>query len=103
MTLIINDLIKQKLTSDEFNCVLKMMSHFIIIFRFVDDGEFMRLIKKLYILKYTNFEIMFDYFTHIKIFEERIIVTNVIFIFDKQTILNLFMTLLEHFQFLIKI
>ena len=59
------------------------MSHFIIIFRFVDDGEFMRLIKEFYIFKYINFEIMFDYFTHIKIFEKRIVITNVILIFDK--------------------
>ena len=53
------------------------------MFRFVDDDEFMRLIKKLYIFKYINFKIIFDYFIYIKIFEKRIIVINVIFTFNK--------------------
>ena len=83
MTFIISDLLKQKLTFDEFNCALKMMSHFITIFRPVDDDEFMRLIKELDTLKYTNFEIISDYLTHIKTFEKRIAVTNVILISDK--------------------
>ena len=59
------------------------MSHFKIIFRFVNDGEFMRFIKEIYIFKYINFEIMFDYFIYIKTFKKRIVVINVIFTSDK--------------------
>ena len=76
-----------------------MMFHFKIILRFIDDDEFMRFIKEFYILKYINFEIIFDYFIYIKILEKRIAVTNVIFTFYKQTILNLFINLFEHFYF----
>ena len=60
-----------------------MIFHFKTIFRFIDDDEFIHFIKELYIFKYTNFEIIFDYFTHIKTFEKRIIATNVIFTSDK--------------------
>ena len=63
----------------------------------------MRFIKTLYIIKYISFEIITDYFTHIKTLKKRIVFINVILIFDKQIILALFMSLFEHFQYLIKI
>ena len=63
----------------------------------------MRFTKEYYILKYDEFESMIEYLTHIKLFEERIIVTKVVFMFDKQTILCLAISLPDDLQYLIKI
>ena len=69
----------------------------------MSNGEFMRLIKEFYTLKYISFETIFEYLIYIKLLEERIAAINVILISDKQTILYLSMLLFEHLQYLIKI
>ncbi len=67
------------------------------------DGEFMRLTKELYTLKYTDFVSMTEYLTIVKTLQERIAATDVVLTPDKQTILALSMTLPEHLQYLTKI
>ncbi|CAD6588630.1 MAG: hypothetical protein ASARMPREDX12_003396 [Alectoria sarmentosa] len=103
MTPTIGAPVKQRLAADEFNCGFKMMSHLTDLYRPAGDEEFMRLIKQYYTVKYTNFESVTDFITHIMLLEEPIAATNVILTTDKQTILCLSMSLLDHLQYLTKI
>ena len=75
-----------------------MISHITALYRSIGDGEFMRLTKELYTLKYTDFETMFDYLTRVKLLEERITATNVVLTPDKQMILAFTMSLPSHLQ-----
>lgn len=103
MTPTISGPVKQRLAADEFNCGFKMMSHLTDLYRPTGDDEFMRLTKQYYTIKYSKFESVTDYITHIKLLEERIAATNVILTTDKQTILCLSMSLPDHLQYLTKI
>ena len=63
----------------------------------------MRLIKKYYTLKYTDFDTMTAYLTYIKQLEERITATNIVLTPNKQTILCLAISLPDDLQYLTKI
>ncbi|KAF6219168.1 hypothetical protein HO133_004993 [Letharia lupina] len=103
ITPIVSGSVKQRLIIDEFNCGFRMLSRLITLYRPTGNEEFMRLTKEFYTLKYTSFETISEYLTHIKLLEERIAATNVILIPDKQTILCLFISLPGHLQYLTKI
>ena len=103
MTPTISVYVKPRLNAEDFNCGFKMMTHVTELYRPQGDGEFMRLTKKYYILEYVKFKSVSEYLTYIKFLEERIQATNVILTPDKQTILCLSMSLLEHLQYLTKI
>ena len=60
-----------------------MMTYITDLYRPTGDGEFMRLTKEYYTLKYYKFETITDYITYIKSLEERILATNVILTPDK--------------------
>ena len=60
-----------------------MLARVTTLNRSTGDGEFMRLIKEYYTLRYTNFDTIIDYLTYIKLLEKRITITNVILISDK--------------------
>lgn len=72
------------------------MTHVTKLYRPQEDGEFMRLTKEYYTLKYVSFESVIAYLTYIKSLEERILATNVILTPNKQTILYLSMSLPEY-------
>ena len=93
MTPTISGLVKQRLTQDDFNCGLKMMTYITDLYRPTGDGEFIRLTKEYYTLKYHKFETVTDYITLIKSLEEHVHATNVILTPDKQTILWFAMSL----------
>ena len=63
----------------------------------------MRLTREYYSLRYEDFDLMTYYLTQIKSLEERIRGIKVILDDDKKTLLCLGMTLLERFQYFIKI
>ncbi len=103
MTPTISDPVKQRLATADFDCGLLMWTQLATRFRPTGDGEFMRLTKELYTLKYTDFVSMTEYLTIVKTLQERIAATDVVLTPDKQTILALSMTLPEHLQYLTKI
>lgn len=103
MTPTISDPIKQRLTRDEFNSGFMMLSRLTTLYQPTGDGEFMRLTKEYYTLKFRDFGSISDYLTRIKTLEERILATNVVLTPDKQTIICLSMSLPEDLQYLTKI
>ena len=103
MTPTISDPVKKRISAHEFNCGYLILARVTALNRPTGDNEFMRLIKEYYTLRYTNFDTITDYLTHIKLLEERIAVTNVVLISDKQTILCLTISLPDDLQYLTKI
>ena len=99
----VSSLVKQRLTQDDFNCGLKIITYITDLYRPTGDGEFIRLTKEYYTLKYHKFETITNYITHIKSLKERILATNVILTPNKQTILYFTMSLPEYLQYLTKI
>ena len=103
MTPTISGPVKKRISAHEFNCGYLMLARVTALNRPTGDGEFMRLTKEYYTLRYTNFDTMTDYLTHIKLLEERIAATDVVLTPDKQTILCLAMSLPDDLQYLTKI
>ena len=64
------------------------------------EGEFIRLTKEYYTLKYNNFDTISDYLTYIKTLEERILATDVVLTPDKELILFLSISILDHLQYM---
>ena len=83
MTPTISDPVKKRIAAHEFNYEYLMLTRVTALNRPTGDGEFMRLTKEYYTLKYTNFDTITDYLTHIKLLEKRIAATDVILTSNK--------------------
>ena len=103
MTPTISGGVKQKLKADDFDCGFRMLTHITALFQPTGDGEFMRLTKEYYSLRYGDYRSMTDYLTTMKLLEERIRATKVVLTDDKQTLICLAMSLPEHLQYLTRI
>ena len=68
------------------------------LLQFVENAQFMRFTKKFYSLKIIEFKNMIEFFTHVKILNEKIAITKVNFTRNKQMIICMIITLDERYQ-----